>query len=300
MTSSTLSWVAAVLALLATASRVHGFLSSSHSSVSLARDVCAMQSGMDDDVADTTDWKVWYEAEADKVSKLKLEIEKKWKPLQFQLDKMVGKFEIAAEEKKVAETLLKQSQREVGEFESQLKQSRQRHAEELRDFLDDLDRQKIINELDAKTAAEKLNTLKELHAMEIANLKHEFEAASNELKAEWSQKLFQEQTNFRNLQAQHRATVRVAERAKDRVAILEQEKRSLRKLSLNGLRLIRERAGRGFQKLTSVFTSTASNAKPAPSSLPSLQTPWSERSSRVRKLTSAVVRYEEEFEDAFQ
>ena len=314
MITSTLSWVMVALALLATSCTVvvNGFLLSTSSSppyysrIGRIRDVCVLVQSAenDNDFADTTDWKAWYEAEAAKVSQLKHDIEKKLEPFQFQLDKMVGKFEIAVEEKKVVETLLKQSQREVGDLEARLQQNRQRHAEELRDLVEDLDRLQINNEIDAKAAATTLHTVKELHDMEIANLKHEFETASNALNAEWSQKLFQEQTNVCNLQAQHRATVRVAERAKDRVVVLEQEKRSLRKLSRNGLRLIRERIVRTIQKLTGQWTSTTTtttHTTPAATTVrPAIQKSAYERISRGKKLTSAVVRYEEEFEDAFQ
>ena len=119
MITSTLSWVMVALALLAISCTVvvNGFLLSSSSPpnyysrrIVRIRDVCVLvQSAKDDkDFVDTTDWKAWYEAEVAKVSQLKHEIEKKLEPFQFQLDKMVGKFEIAVEEKKVVETLLKQ------------------------------------------------------------------------------------------------------------------------------------------------------------------------------------------------
>lgn len=219
--------------------------------------------------------------------------------LKLELDKRSGAFDIVREEKKLVETSLKKAQEEARELEVILNGIRQRHVKELRDLQDALNQQEIINELDRKDAGEQMNTLKEAHAQEIANLTRKFDVATKELKAEWSHKLYEQQTKFRNLQAQHRATLRVAEQTADRVAVLEREKRSLRTLTRNGLRLVRERVGRRLRQVRNVFSRSPTEPSPAAAGA-AKQTARLSSSFGGEKLSSAVVTYEEEFEDSFQ
>jgi len=277
------SCAVAVVLFLVVLAEIQAFLPASFTAGGARRSSVRASSNSNDG----TDWKAWYHEETAKYSALKQALEQN---TELQLEKLRGKIDIATEETKLVQTELKLAETEIKELQALLAADRQRHVEEFRDLQGQLQAQERVHVRDRIQGVEQLKRLEQLHSRKVAQLQREFDAQTQKLQAEWSQKLEKQQVAFHDLQAQHQTTLRVLDQTADTVRVLEQEKHSLRSLCLNGLRLLKLRAGKRLNGIKLfLFRAPAS---------PKQQ--LSEEKRRSRKFSSAVVTYEEEFEDAFQ